>query len=148
MKKRWDFFKENDSSFGLFYPSHYVVAGFETHERAKEVCQAFLDAGFAEDEVAAASGPFVMNHVESQDQANWIDRMEAEIARVVGTESGYISDDIKLARRGGAFVFAYAPNHRRLDEACAVLKRVHPIFARHYNPMGVVSLHYPPQSTL
>lgn len=147
VKQRWDFFKESDSSFGLFYPSRYVVAGFDNYERAKVVKQALLDKGIAPDDVEAASGPFVVNEVESQDDANWLDHIKAEIARGVGTEAGYIDDDLMLARRGGAFVFIYAPEQEDVESLREFLKRMHPIFARHYNPMGIVQLSYPPQTS-
>jgi membrane protease YdiL (CAAX protease family) len=54
----WEFFKEQDTSFGVFYPLHYVVAAFDTPERAEEVRKAFIDAGFADDDVASATGGF------------------------------------------------------------------------------------------
>jgi hypothetical protein len=148
MKHRWDFFKEADSSFGLFYPMHYVVAGFDTYERAQHVARACREGGFAEDDVAAASGNYIVNHVESQREAGWVDRVMAGISRIIGTEAGYIEDDIKLARRGGSFVFIYMPDHDRAERASALLRRLHPIFARRYQNTGVVRLMYPPQSTL
>lgn len=148
MRHRWDFFKESDSSFGLFYPLHYVVAGFDTLERAHDAELAFLAAGFAEEDVAIASGPYMINHVESQAGASWLDHIKATVADFIGTEAGYIEDDLKLARRGGAFMFVYSPDHDTRNEVHAMLKRLHPIFARRYQGAGVERLVYPPQSTL
>lgn len=148
MKQRWDFFKESDSSFGVFYPMHYVVAGFDTDAHAERAAAAFQDAGFAPDDVAALPGNDLVNHVESQRDANWLDRVMAGVSRIVGTETGFIEDDLKLARRGGAFVFVYAPTHEDAERASDVLRRQHPVFARRYHEAGVVKLVYPPQSTL
>jgi len=41
MEQRWEFFKDSDRSFGVFYPLHYIVAAFETPERAEEVGKQF-----------------------------------------------------------------------------------------------------------
>ena len=147
-KKHWDFFKHSDESFGLFYPLHYTVAGFDTIERAEKVRTAFVEAGFAEEDVAAASGPFVVEQLETEEGANWLDRLRAGVARVLGTEAGFLDDDLKLARRGGAFVFVYTPEDVQIERMHALLKRLHPIFARRYLTAGIERIHYPPQSTL
>jgi hypothetical protein len=148
MKQHWDFFKESDSSFGLFYPLHYTIAAFDTFERAEDVRQQFIARGFNPDDVATASGPFVMNRLETEEGRNWLDRLRAGVARVVGTEAGYIDDDIKLARRGGAFVFVYTPDDDTNQRVHTLLKRLHPVFARRYHQAGIESNVYPPQSTL
>ena len=148
MKQRWSFFKESDSSFGLFYPHKYIVAGFETPTRAQQVEQDFLSQGFTADDVASATGDFVVRQLESQDDANLLDRMKAEIARIAGTEAGYIDDDLKLARRGGGFLFVYVPTDADAERATALLKRAHPVYARRYLNLAIERLIYPNQSTL
>lgn len=148
MKKRWDFFKKSDSSFGLFYPLHYVVAGFDTEAHADRAAEAFRSDGFADDDVATASGDFVVRKVESQDDANWLDQVKTRISEFIGTEAGYIDDDLRLARRGGAFLFVYTPDQDSRDRAMAQLQRAHPIFARRYLRAGIERLMYPPQAEL
>ena len=147
-KKHWEFFKHSDESFGLFYPVHYTVAGFDNLDRAEEVRTAFIDAGFPEEDVVAASGPFVVEQLETEEGANWLKRLSAGIARVIGTEAGFLEDDLKLARRGGAFVFVYTPDDAQIERMHALIKRLHPIFARRYLNAGIERIHYPPQSTL
>lgn len=147
MKHRWSFFKESDSSFGLFYPMHYVVAGFNTLDAAHDAELAFLAAGFAENDVAIASGPYMINRVESQDGATWLDSVKATVANFIGTEAGYIADDLKLARRGDAFLFVYTPDHETRNEVNAVLERLQPLFARRYQHAGIERLPYPAQSS-
>ncbi len=147
MKEHWDFLKENDSSFGLFYPLHYIVASFETIERAEKVREQALAGDFAHDDVAAVPGSFVIKHLESEGN-DWFERLRTGIARVIGTEAGFLDDDVKLARRGGAFVFIYAPDSESAQQARKLLQRLHPIFARRYNRAGIESIHYPPQAVL
>ncbi|GAB3039950.1 MULTISPECIES: hypothetical protein [Oleiagrimonas] len=148
MKQHWDFFKDSDSSFGLFYPLHYTMAAFEVDTHAERARQRFLEDGFAEDDVATASGPFVADRLESMDDANWFDRLRAQLADLVGTETGYLQDDRKLAQRGGAFLFVYTPDQDRIDRAHALIERLHPIYARRYHYAGIENIRYPAQSKL
>ncbi|KGI77637.1 hypothetical protein [Oleiagrimonas soli] len=148
MKRHWDFFKDSDASFGLFYPLHYTMAAFEVDTHAERARQHFLDAGFAQDDVAVATGSFVTEQLESMDDAGWFDRLRAQLADLVGTETGYLQDDRKHAQRGGAFLFAYTPDQERIDRAHALLERLHPIYARRYHYAGIERIRYPAQSKL
>jgi len=144
----WDFFKESDRSFGVFFPKHYVMVGLDNEARAREVAQMFLAEGFRGDDVAYASGSFVANRLESTKDATFLDRIKMHIAHVAGTEQGYLDDDLKLARRGGAFVFVYAPDDASAAKATHLIKRIHPVYARRYLPLAIDRIVYPNQSTL
>ena len=145
---RWEFFKEQDTSFGVFYPLHYVVAAFDTPERAEEVRAAFTTAGFADDDVASATGGFVTSKLESMTGATWIERFKIGFASFLGTELGYIDDDHKLAQRGCGFLFIYTPDEESIKNAEALLIRAHPLSARRYDHAGIRRLVYPPQTAL
>lgn len=147
MPYHWDFFKDGDTAFGLFYPKHYIVAAFDNEARAQEVAERFVDEGFLPEDVAAADGDFVTRKLEAEPEGT-LDIVKSQIAKAVGTEHGYIEDDIKHARRGGAFVFVYAPDDEIAQRAHAILKRVHPVYARRYQQMVIERLEYPAQSAL
>ena len=147
-REHWAFFKEQDHSFGVFYPLHYVVATFDTPERAEAVRKAFVDAGFDDEDVASATGPFVTQKLESMSGATWIDRFKAGFASFLGTELGYIDDDRKLAQRGAGFLFVYAPDAPSTAKAETLLVRAHPWSARRYDHAGIRRLVYPPQAAL
>jgi len=148
MRNHWDFFKESDTSMGVFYPLHYVLAAFETDTRAAEVRGQFLAAGFAEDDVAAVDGPFLVETLESLEGSGMIERAQQAMVRFVGTEMGYIEDDRKTAARGAGFLFVYTPDDDSTQHAIDLLKRVHPIYARRYNAAGIHRISYPKQSVL
>ena len=149
MTHHWDFFKGPDHSFGLFYPKNYILIGLDNEARAREVEQLFLADGFAAEDVAFASGGFVTTKLESVKDASLLERIKIGIAGLAGTESGYIEDDLKLARRGGAFVFVHAPDDATAAKAKhLLLHRIHPVFARRYLALGIERLMYPNQSTL
>ena len=144
----WSFFKHSDHSFGLFYPRNYILIGLDNEARAKEVEQLFLAEGFSPEDVAFASGSFVTEKLESVKDASLLDRIKIGIAHIAGTEQGYIDDDLKLARRGGAFVFVYAPDDQTAARATELIKPIHPMYARRYEELAIDRIVYPNQSTL
>ena len=148
MQEHWTFFKEQDRSFGVFYPLHYVVAAFETPERAEEIRKVFVDAGFDDSDVASATGSFVTQKLESMSGATWIERFKIGFASFLGTELGYIEDDRKLAQRGAGFLFIYTPDDASIAKAEHLLVRAHPICARRYDHAGIRRLIYPSQAAL
>lgn len=148
MGERWNFFKESDESWGMFYPRNYLVAGYGSRERAEEVKGLLLDAGFAADDVATASGAFVVEQLEHDPDPGFLDRMKREIARAVGTEAGYIDDDLKHAREGGAFLFVYVPTDDTVARARDIVDASQPVLARRYMALGIERYTYPPQSQI
>ena len=148
MRAHWDFFKESDTSMGVFYPLHYVLAAFDSEVRASEVRERFLAGGFAADDVAAVDGPFLVDTLESLEGSNLIEKAQQGMVRFVGTELGYIEDDRKTAARGAAFLFAYTPDDESTARAIELLKFAHPIYARRYNAVGIHRISYPKQSVL
>lgn len=148
MTEHWNFLKESDQSFGVFYPLHYTMAAFNSIEHAEQARTRCLDNGFDEDNVAAVSGPFVIEHLESEDGKPWFDRLRAGIAEVIGTETGFLDDDVQLAQRGGAFLFVYTPERDQIEHVHKLIQRMHPVFARRYHHAGIESIRYPPQSEI
>ena len=147
MKQHWDFFKESDHSFGLFYPMHYTLAAFEHDTRAELARRRLMEAGFDDDDIAIVSGSFMLDTLESIKDANWFDRWRISLARLVGTEAGFIEDDKKLAQRGAAFLFVYTPDPLSIDRIHALLRREHPLFARRYHHAGIESICAPTQQS-
>ena len=148
MRKHWDFFKEADHSWGVFYPRNYIVAGYGSLAHAAEVKHALLGAGFGEDEVAVCDGDFMVNELESTSDSTWFDRIRQEIASALGTEMGYLEDDLEHARQGGAFLFVYVPNDPAVLRARSVIDPSRPVMARRYLALGIERYTYPPQAEI
>lgn len=134
---RWSFFKDGDTSFGMFYPKHYTLAGFENQVSAERAADALRDAGFAAEDVRVVDGRFLVDELESQTDAGWLERLKAAISEFIGTETYFIDQDIALARRGGAFVFAYTPDEETGHRADSVLRELDPVYARRYLAMAI-----------
>jgi hypothetical protein len=132
MIRHWAFFKQSDTSFGAFYPKHYIVAGYPSLHDAQEAEHAFAESGVGADNVRAATGDFVINQLEAHRGANWLQAAEARIAEFAGTEVGFLKDDAELARKGGAFLFVFAPESRHVEHARRVFAQHRPKYARRY----------------
>lgn len=132
MEQQWDFFKQGETSLGVFYPLHYVVAGYDSLEDAQAAETAFRDSGVAPEDVRAAPGSFVAAQLETRPDRNLLDKLENAVSKHVGTEKAYVTEDKMHAQDGGAFLFVFAPD----DEDAANAKRVFaehpPVFARRY----------------
>ncbi len=137
MTQHWAFFKEGDHSFGIFYPRHYIIAGYRTLADAEAAEAAFRKEGFPPEDVRAATGEFVIGQLEAHHGQSWLERMEARLVEFAGTETGYLREDADLARDGGAFLFAYAPDDARLNQARRVFAQHSPAYARRYLPIAI-----------
>lgn len=137
---RWDFFKDGDTSFGLFYPRHYTLAGYPDAARAEAGADALRRAGFPTDDVRVVSGTFLTDRLTSQDGASMLDRVKASVAEFIGTETYFIDQDVELAERGGAFVFVYTPEEEDGARVTAALAGHRPAHARRYLAMAIERL--------
>lgn len=145
-QERWSFFKDGDSSFGMFYPKNYTLAGFKDRQAADVAMRALLDGNLPQEDVQVVSGSFLIEELESQPDSSWLDRIKQSIAEFIGTETYFIDQDVALARQGGAFLFVYTPDDvdaRRIEK---VLVAHHPVYARRYLPMAIERLVEPPPS--
>lgn len=132
MEQQWDFFKKSETSMGVFYPLHYIVAGYDSIDEAEAAEAAFRESGVAADDVRAATGEFVARQLESRGDRNLWNKFENEIVKFAGTEKGYTTEDKQHASDGGAFLFVYAPNDEDAANAKKVFAKSPPVFARRY----------------
>lgn len=143
--KRWDFFKEGDTSYGVFYPEHYTVAAFADRQGADSAAEAARTAGFAAEDVRAVDGQFMVNELETDHDKSWMDKVKTRIADAVGTETRFIELDVEHARRGAAFLFIYTPDDTDGEKAEALLRSSNALYARRYLPMAIERLIEPPR---
>lgn len=132
MTDQQEFFKEGDTSLGTFYPTHYIVAGYHNLADAEAAAMACKKNGFAAEDVRALGGKFVTEQMQKREGENWLERMEQQLAKFAGTETGYVREDAELARSGGAFLFVYAPDDERVAQAKRVFAKHGPAYARRY----------------
>jgi len=132
VEQQWDFFKKSETSMGVFYPLHYIVAGYDNLDAAQAAEDAFRESGVDAEDVRAAPGEFVAAQLESRSDRNAMDKLNNELVKIFGTEKGYTPEDKQHASDGGAFLFVYAPNDEDAANAKTVFAKNPPVFARRY----------------
>jgi len=137
MIRHWAFFKQSDTSFGTFYPKHYIVAGYPSFDEARAAESAFTESGVDATDVRATTGDFVVNHLEAHHDANWLERAQAHMAEFAGTEADLLKGDAELAHNGGAFLFVFAPRDSHVNNARKVFARHRPSYARRYLQIAI-----------
>lgn len=140
-QEHWSFLKETDSSFGMFYPRHYTLAGFDTEANAMAAASALRAEGFPDEDTRVVDGRYLVSEIEAQkEDSGWLDRLKAGIAEFIGTETYFIDQDITLASQGGSFLFVYTPDEELRDRAERIIRRCDPVYARRYLPMAIERL--------
>jgi hypothetical protein len=103
------FFKESNSSLGIFYPTHYIVASFPSEADAGQAYDAIRGSGLAEDEVLRLSPSKALSFFEDfQKESGTLGEVMTGVSRALGDDATFADDDINRARRGSGFVFVHA----------------------------------------
>jgi hypothetical protein len=138
MSKLAAFFRDSSTWLGVFYPNHYLTAMFPSFQDAEEARGRLMQCGISRSNVVTATGEDVIEyadeHVWTDGLRGWIFR---GISRALGTEAANADADVKLARRGGAFLAVYCATDRDKRGAWTCLAPAHPIAARHYGAGGI-----------
>ncbi len=141
----WNFLRDGDESFGMFYPRHYTLAGFADQATAAKAARALADAGYSDTDVHLVRGEELVQKIEKMEAENgWLDRVKASISEFIGTETYFIDHDITMARKGGAFLLVYTPDEEDGDRVSAVLRGNDAQYARRYLNMAIERLIEPP----
>ncbi len=132
------FFKGHDTKFGIFYPTDYLVAIFPDMAAAEHAEHALGFANFAESDVIAVPGPEVVRFYEEHlEETGLLQLLMQQLSRFFATEEVYLDHDVKLARKGAAFLAVYTPTAEREKQAWTAIQPCHPIAARRYALDGV-----------
>jgi hypothetical protein len=135
--EHWGFLKKSDESLGVFYPLHYIVAGYPDMHAARDAESAFRSRGKPVEDVRAVTGMFVAKELESMDEQSWLEKAKTHIATLFGTEIRFLRVDCHHAREGGAFLFVYAPDNDAVAAAKQVFERHAPTYARRYSRIAI-----------
>lgn len=145
--RHWSFLKEGDTSFGLFYPLHYTLAGFTGADQAQTALDRLADSGFSSDDLHIVTGAQLIEAINDIEQGhNWLDRIRSRIADFLGTETYFIDQDLTLARQGGVFLLAYTPEEEQAQAVQAVLEGAQPVYARRYLRVAIDRIIEPPDT--
>ncbi len=131
----------NETSFGILYPTGYIIAALNSDEAAMRGKQALLAAGYAEDEVDAVSGDYMIADIEKgTEDASLLTRVKQAISAGIGTEASYWEDDLELARKGAGFLLIYCPTGHEAKRVQRILASEKPKNMRRYARLAIEQL--------
>ena len=135
------FFNVSDTSFGIFYPTRFIVASLPSFDAAKGAERALLDAGFTPDEVVAATGKEMLQFFEDLRLRTglWGGFMET-LSLALGTEATFVVQDSEQARAGAAFLAVYDPREAETEHICKLVAPWRPISMRRYAAGSIETL--------
>jgi hypothetical protein len=135
------FFKESDTSFGVFYPKHYILATFPSFGLAEQANFALRKAGFGEDETLAVTGGEALEFFRKfHDEAGLWGSLMNEVSRFFDTEAVLVDQDVQHAKEGAGFLAVHSLNERASQRIREVVSPFAPIAMHWYLPAAVQSL--------
>lgn len=142
MSQLLQFFDDDPSSFGFFYPKDHVLMSFPDLDSAERAARTLAAGDYTSRKHLVVSGQGVLEayrELREQDDG-WLDRVKKTIAKGVGTEQGWIDDDILLAEKGGAFLVVQCKGREELEQLRPFVDEVKPLTARFYTMMAIEDL--------
>jgi len=139
-----EFFKESHTSFGVFYPLHYIVAVFPDVTKARHANRDMVFAGFPADQAAVFEGKDFLEHEEKP--AGYWNLIMQGVSHAIGAEQLSMEHHVELARKGAAFLIVHCQSNAMKDAAWSKIREAEPI-AAHYYTRGYVEHLKCPYST-
>ncbi|MEO8128453.1 MAG: hypothetical protein ABJF23_15740 [Bryobacteraceae bacterium] len=133
-----DFFKGSDTSLGVFYPMHYLVAVFRNLELARDAARKLSQAGYHEGDVTVADGPEVI--ALAKDETGLGAFLMQALSRFISAEQTYTDHDLEHAQHGAGFLVAHCPTDAIKTEVWGIVESEGPLDARYYGHGGIVHL--------
>lgn len=133
------FFKHDaEQSFGVFYPTNYLVSTFPSYEVAVRAKEELEKNGVPADDILVLRGEeFVALEERAHEDASLWSRITSRISKVVGTEELHLEYDLNHARSGAAFLALHCPTQEEGQHIYNLLKHLAPLSMRRYSPYTI-----------
>lgn len=120
-----------ETSFGIFYPVGYLVAGFPEPHHANQVRQDLLTGGYEPQDCvlheAAAVAEATQRNLE--ENTGFLSRL--------GRSDEAVRSHLEAARKGATFLLIYAPGELEATRAMNVIRRVPFAFVHRYHRLAI-----------
>jgi hypothetical protein len=127
-------FKGGATSFGIFYPTGYVLSVFRRPADADLAVAALRAAGFADDDVVVSSGAEVVEYShELRADSRLRIRFERFVSQRYGDEAIEEDDLVELAEEGSAFIATYCPDDAATSRAAETARAFAPLVHRKFD---------------
>ncbi len=135
------FFTESDSSMGLFYPLHCILAVYPTPQAAVESRNALLRFGVDPAEALALSPTEALTFLQQFREKSGIPGdVSRSVSRFLGDDTSFADRDIDNARLGCGFLFVHAKLASELKNYSEIAKSFQPFEMRYYRDAAIESL--------
>jgi hypothetical protein len=133
-----DFFKGADTTLGVFYPTHYLVAVLPSPEAANRCVDKLHAAGFTESDAIAADGKAVLELAGAEKRLGGL--LLQALSRFFSTEQKFTDHDLQHAHEGAGFLAVRCATGELKDAAWAIVRADDPLDARYYAVSGIEHL--------
>ena len=135
------FLKAPQTSLGVFYPWHYIIASFPTFEDAQAAANVLRQDGFGSDEVLAVPGEEMLKFLEGlQAQTGALGTVMEHLSRGFATEAAFAEADRRRAREGAGFLAIHAPAESETPRIVELTGPFQPVAMHWYTTGGIQSL--------
>jgi hypothetical protein len=134
-------FKAGESSFGIFYPTGYVLSVFQDGAQADEAVAALARAGFSSDDIVPGSGSDMLAlSQELHAMHGLLIAFERFLSQRLGDESNAEDELVVLAGAGSAFLAVYAPDDAATARVVDATKTLDPVVLRKFDRLTYTDL--------
>jgi hypothetical protein len=134
-------FKGHDTRFGVFYPTNFIMAVFDSYETAQRAEKIMLSAGYSDEEVDAVPSDYIVSDIEKGiKNAPFLRRVEQRITRHFGSDASFWEDDLNWAKQGCGFLAVYCPTEHEAERVLRLLRPLNPISMRRYERFVIEDL--------
>jgi hypothetical protein len=127
-------FKGGQASFGIFYPTGYVLSVFQNGADADEAAEALGRAGFTPDDMVSASGTDMLElSNELRAVHGLLIAFERFLSEHLGDEANAANELVDLADAGDTFLAVYAPNDAATARVADCTRAFEPVVMRKFD---------------
>lgn len=139
-----DFFHGSDTTLGVFYPTHHLIAVFRDPESAFRAVNNLWKAGFAHSDAIATDGKALIEL--EKEEAGLASLVMQAVSRFFATEQMFTDHDLEHAQHGAGFLAVRCPSSERKDMAWNIVKTQDPLDVRYYATGGIEHLAGDPET--
>jgi hypothetical protein len=131
----------SETSLGVFYPKHYIIATFRSFEISESAQRALRAVGVHGEEISAVSGVEMLKFFcDLRVRTGLLGVMMTGLSRLIGAEANFVDRNICEAQHGAGFLAVHCPSQKEADFISRRLKPLRPVSMQWYCIGGVQSL--------
>jgi hypothetical protein len=137
MSKERPFFKgRHDTSYGILYPTNYLIAAFDSFKTAQCAEGSLHAAGYDEDEVRTVDSEYVKADIKKRvTDASWLDHLKQRFS--IGKEAYFWNEDLTWAEQGAGFLAVHCPTDGEAQRIIRLIRPENPKSIRRYHPLAI-----------